>query len=449
MIKACGRVSASSTSIILAKFRAELAEFSLLRSSRSLTCSSTNGSISVTPNVGSCRAYASGAVADESNELEDGLIWPPTPEALAANPVLAHALRRAAKHARSELQLRVNQALRRPTRQVISRNDLQRLQEQHIAKELLQCDMHVSNSQAQNLQTLWQVLEQHQPSVPPQQQPSVEHSRIAVKPAASDRAQTSDIQAEGRTVYAKIANPLEIANMLVAAKADDVCILDVASQCSFTEHMVLATGRSHRHIQAAAAAVAYQMTLRCSEVAPGIRPSVEGEDGSDWCVVDAGGRSVDELQTILKQQLKDYTATGDDDRILPKQILQIADFFTMGLFAHSKLYHFLFTQPQAHDEQNIILQVETAVVQPLKDALTEEQWVQHNASLAAEAEAQKQAQEAAELERQLAEAEATQQQAAEAAEALRQSALTKVEPGPNWLPYSARVDRRPGALARD
>lgn len=74
-------------------------------------------------------------------------------------------------------------------------------------------------------------------------------------------------------------------------------------------------------------------------------------------------------------------------------------------------------------------QVETAVVQPLKDALTEEQWVQHNASLAAEAEAQKQAQEAAELERQLAEAEATQQQAAEAAEALRQSALTKV---PSW-----------------
>ncbi|KAL3151922.1 hypothetical protein ABBQ32_001052 [Trebouxia sp. C0010 RCD-2024] len=225
--------------------------------------------------------------ADESSELEDGLIWPPTPQALAANPVLAHALRRAAKHARSELQLRVNQALGRPTRQVISRNDLERLQGQHIAKELLQCDMHVSNNHAQNLHTLWQVIEQNQPSVPPKQQPSVEHSRIAVEPAASDTAQTSDIQAE-RSVYAKIANPLEIANMLVAAKADDVCILDVASQCSFTEHMVLATGRSHRHIQAAAAAVAYQMTLRCSEVAPGSRPSVEGADGSDWCVVDAG-----------------------------------------------------------------------------------------------------------------------------------------------------------------
>lgn len=48
--------------------------------------------------------------------------------------------------------------------------------------------------------------------------------------------------------------------MLVAAKADKVCILDVASLCNFTEHMVLATGRSHRHIQAAAQAVAHQVS---------------------------------------------------------------------------------------------------------------------------------------------------------------------------------------------
>lgn len=31
-----------------------------------------------------------------------------------------------------------------------------------------------------------------------------------------------------------------------------------------------------------------QMSQRCAEVAPGIRPSVEGDDGADWCVVDAG-----------------------------------------------------------------------------------------------------------------------------------------------------------------
>ena len=52
---------------------------------------------------------------------------------------------------------------------------------------------------------------------------------------------------------------LQVADMLVAAKTDDVCILDVSTLCSFTEHMVLATGRSHRHIQAAAQAVAHQV----------------------------------------------------------------------------------------------------------------------------------------------------------------------------------------------
>ena len=73
-------------------------------------------------------------------------------------------------------------------------------------------------------------------------------------------------------------------------------------------------------------------------------------------------------------------------------------------------------------------QVETAVVQPLKDALTEAHWEQHNAALAAEAHAAQQAEEVAEQERQLAEAQAAQQQAAEEAEARRQAKLTKVAP---------------------
>lgn len=72
------------------------------------------------------------------------------------------------------------------------------------------------------------------------------------------------------------------------------------------------------------------------------------------------------------------------------------------------------------------MQVETAVVQPLKDALTEEQWTQHKARVAAESEADKQAEEAAEWERHLAEAEAAQQQAAQEAQEQRQSTLTKV-----------------------
>ncbi len=42
---------------------------------------------------------------------------------------------------------------------------------------------------------------------------------------------------------------------------------------------------------------------------------------------------------------------------LPKQIAQVAHFFNQGLFAHYKLYNFLVTQPQAHTEHEISLQV--------------------------------------------------------------------------------------------
>ena len=93
-----------------------------------------------------------------------------------------------------------------------------------------------------------------------------------------------------------------------------------------------------------------------------------------------------------------------------------------------------------------MVQVETAVVQPLKDAVTEEQWVQRNASLAAEAKAQKQAEQAAEQERQVAQAEIARQQAAEEAEALRQSRLTKAGPH-TWLLAGLLSRCRPLAAA--
>lgn len=71
------------------------------------------------------------------------------------------------------------------------------------------------------------------------------------------------------------------------------------------------------------------------------------------------------------------------------------------------------------------LQVETAVVEPLKNAMNEEQWRDYKAGLAAQAETEKQAQEAAEQQRQQAEAQAAAELAAQQAESERQSKLTK------------------------
>ena len=66
---AYGRVSAGCRFINLAKFRAELAELKVLRTSGSLGCSSS--STSVTHGAGNCRAYAGAATP---GVLRDGLM---------------------------------------------------------------------------------------------------------------------------------------------------------------------------------------------------------------------------------------------------------------------------------------------------------------------------------------------------------------------------------------
>ncbi|KAK9829304.1 hypothetical protein WJX72_005037 [[Myrmecia] bisecta] len=93
---------------------------------------------------------------------------------------------------------------------------------------------------------------------------------------------------ESQRGFATIFQPDEVASMLAAAHTDDVCILDVRGACDFTDYMVLATGRSHQHIHAAASAVLYQLKQRGTAPVPGLTPAVEGEAGADWLVVDAG-----------------------------------------------------------------------------------------------------------------------------------------------------------------
>ncbi|KAL0033504.1 hypothetical protein WJX77_012578 [Trebouxia sp. C0004] len=274
--------------VSLTNFRAELASSTVLRICGSTACSiALSGSAVVNDRAVSSRLFATAPSGPPPEQL-NVLHWPPPAEALAANPQLAYAMRSAAKHARVELHDRLNKKLKRRQGTWLSRSNLQSLQDMDIVAELQQCGVTAEDNRSDNLSALFSILEQHQAAEPEQQEASPS-SRMPEDPAVRDaEAEAVESGDSERLPYAKIASPMEIAKMLVAAKTDDVCILDVSNQCSFTEHMVLATGRSHRHIQAAASAVAYQMSLRCAEVAPGAKPSVEGNDGADWCVVDAG-----------------------------------------------------------------------------------------------------------------------------------------------------------------
>lgn len=87
------------------------------------------------------------------------------------------------------------------------------------------------------------------------------------------------------------SGPDEVAKLLVDANAEDVAIIDVRGACSFTDYMVIASGRSHEMVSILANTVFYELKKRAQEVAPGVIPSVEGSNDDshpEWLVVDAG-----------------------------------------------------------------------------------------------------------------------------------------------------------------
>ena len=70
---------------------------------------------------------------------------------------------------------------------------------------------------------------------------------------------------------------------LKALKADNIVVLDVHQQASFTDYMIFASGSSTRHVSAIAESVV-EAAKAVNEPAIGI----EGEDVGEWVLVDLG-----------------------------------------------------------------------------------------------------------------------------------------------------------------
>jgi ribosome-associated protein len=88
----------------------------------------------------------------------------------------------------------------------------------------------------------------------------------------------SKIETVGRT-------PLEtmILTRLDAEKASDVIFIDLKGKSSLTDAVVVASGRSHRHVGAIA-----DHLLRAIKGAGHGRAKVEGLPACDWVLIDAG-----------------------------------------------------------------------------------------------------------------------------------------------------------------
>ncbi|MGI0117855.1 ribosome silencing factor [Zooshikella sp. RANM57] len=66
-------------------------------------------------------------------------------------------------------------------------------------------------------------------------------------------------------------------------KGNDITCLDVKNLTSVTDHMIIASGTSNRHVKSLADNVIEKAK------ANGVRPiGVEGEDGAEWVLVDLG-----------------------------------------------------------------------------------------------------------------------------------------------------------------
>lgn len=80
-------------------------------------------------------------------------------------------------------------------------------------------------------------------------------------------------------------------------KGQDIVVFDVRHLTSVTDHMVIATGRSDRHVRSLANAV----LERCRE--QGLKPAgVEGEAGGEWVLVDM----MDVIVHVMQAKARDF-----------------------------------------------------------------------------------------------------------------------------------------------
>lgn len=136
--------------------------------------------------------------------------------------------------------------------------------------------------------------QQYHPPPPPTPSPKNPNSTTIknIPSSLSSHLSKPRIPIEKLKYIRPFTDPKEVANILLQAHAQDVVIIDVREQCTFTDYMVLATGISHGAVRLLAQAVMHELKVRCREGVPSMSPSVEGRVGKgqvvDWLVVDAG-----------------------------------------------------------------------------------------------------------------------------------------------------------------
>src|SRR5262245_50903911 len=120
------------------------------------------------------------------------------------------------------------------------------------------------------------------------------HSATAIRAVRTRPKRATTARAKGKTIpqpIAKLPDRSKDTEALLALvrrsldddKAEDVVVIDLAGKSAFADYMVIASGRSNRQV----VAIADHLADRLKQAGHGYAP-IEGKQGGDWVLVDAG-----------------------------------------------------------------------------------------------------------------------------------------------------------------
>jgi ribosome-associated protein len=117
------------------------------------------------------------------------------------------------------------------------------------------------------------------------------------KPAAAKKPRTAAVKRAPKKKTEQPALLKHILKSLDDDKAEDVVTIDLEGRSSLADALVIATGRSTRHV----ASMAEHIARHLKEEGYGTRP-VNGAAQGDWVLVDAG----DVIVHLFRAEVRDY-----------------------------------------------------------------------------------------------------------------------------------------------
>ena len=81
------------------------------------------------------------------------------------------------------------------------------------------------------------------------------------------------------------------------SKAEDIVSIDIQGKSALGDHMVIASGRSHRHV----GAIAEHLLTALKDAGFG-SARVEGKDSSDWVLIDTG----DIIVHVFRPEVREF-----------------------------------------------------------------------------------------------------------------------------------------------